>query len=91
MFHMKLLILLMVVWNFITFCMMGIDKRRAISDKERISEKTLLTSSFIMGAAGIGAGAVSYTHLDVYKRQVLYESAERKLCRQLKIFFAGNR
>ena len=59
---MKLLILLMVVWNFITFCMMGIDKRRAISDKERISEKTLLTSSFIMGAAGIGAGALTFHH-----------------------------
>lgn len=59
---MKLLILLMVVWNFIAFCMMGIDKKRAISDKERISEKTLLTSSFIMGAVGISAGALVFHH-----------------------------
>ena len=53
---MKLLILLMVIWNTIAFIMMGIDKRRAIKDQERISEKTLLISAFIMGAIGIGGG-----------------------------------
>ena len=52
---MKLLILIMVVWNLITFAMMGIDKGRAKANKRRISEKTLLLSSFIMGAAGIAA------------------------------------
>lgn len=51
---MKLLIILMVIWNTIAFIMMGIDKRRARRDAERISEKTLLTSAFIMGAIGIG-------------------------------------
>ena len=59
---MKLLILIMVVWNLITFAMMGIDKGRAKANKRRISEKTLLLSSFIMGAAGIAAGALVFHH-----------------------------
>ena len=59
---MKLLILIMVVWNLITFAMMGIDKVRAKANKRRISEKTLLLSSFIMGAAGIAAGALVFHH-----------------------------
>ena len=62
MFHMKLLILLMIVWNAVAFVMMGIDKRRAIKDKQRISEKTLLVSAFIMGAIGIGGGALVFNH-----------------------------
>lgn len=59
---MKLLILLMVVWNAITFIMMGIDKAKAKADKRRISEKTLLLSGFIMGAPGITAGALVFHH-----------------------------
>ena len=59
---MKLLILLMVIWNLITFAMMGIDKYKAKADKRRISEKTLLMSSFIMGAAGIASGALVFHH-----------------------------
>ena len=59
---MKLLILLMVIWNLIAFVMMGMDKRRAIKDQQRISEKTLLTSAFIMGAVGIGAGMLVFRH-----------------------------
>lgn len=59
---MKLLILLMVIWNSIAFIMMGIDKRRAIKGGDRISEKTLLMSAFIMGAAGIGGGMMAFHH-----------------------------
>ena len=59
---MKLLILLMAIWNLITFFMMGIDKRKAIRDRDRISEKTLLISSFIMGAPGIGTGMLVFHH-----------------------------
>ena len=42
---MKLLIVMMVVWNLITFSMMGIDKHRAKKDKPRIREKTLIIVS----------------------------------------------
>ena len=47
---MKLLILLMAVWNLITFLMMAIDKMKAKKDKQRISEKTLFLLSFLGGA-----------------------------------------
>jgi len=59
---MKLLILLMAVWNLITFLMMAVDKMKAKRDKRRISEKTLLLSSFIMGGIGIAAGALICHH-----------------------------
>ncbi len=59
---MKLLILLMAVWNVITFAMMAIDKWKARKDKRRISEKTLLLSSFLMGSIGITAGGLICHH-----------------------------
>ncbi len=59
---MKLLILLMVIWNLITFIMMAVDKYKAKNDKTRISEKTLLLSSFIMGSIGVTAGALVFHH-----------------------------
>lgn len=59
---MKLLIVMMVVWNLITFSMMGIDKHRAEKDKPRIREKTLITVTFAMGAVGTSAGAAVFHH-----------------------------
>lgn len=59
---MKLLILIMAIWNLITFLMMGIDKWKAKKEKRRISEKTLLTSGLCMGAVGIGAGMLVFHH-----------------------------
>lgn len=59
---MKLLVFFMAVWNLITFGMMGADKARAKADRRRISEKTLLLSGFLMGAAGIAAGALIFHH-----------------------------
>ena len=59
---MKLLILIMTVWNVITFLMMAVDKLKAKKDKRRISEKTLLLSSFLMGGAGIAAGGLICHH-----------------------------
>ena len=59
---MKLLILIMVVWNLITFLMMGLDKMKAKADRRRISEKTLLTSALVMGAVGVAAGMFVFHH-----------------------------
>ena len=42
-----------VLWNIIVFALYAIDKRRAVKNKFRISEATLLTCAFLMG--GIGA------------------------------------
>lgn len=62
MFHMKLLIVAMVVWNLITFFMMGADKYRAKKDKPRIREKTLIIAAFAMGALGVTIGAAAFHH-----------------------------
>ena len=59
---MKLLVVIMAIWNLITFGMMGIDKAKAKACTRRISEKTLLLSSFLMGAAGITLGALIFHH-----------------------------
>ena len=59
---MKLLVLLMVVWNLITFLMMGLDKMKAKADRRRISEKTLLTNALVMGAIGVAAGMLMFRH-----------------------------
>ena len=55
-------IVLLAIWNLITFFQMGLDKRKAVKGKKRISEKTLLISAFVMGAAGSGAGMLVFHH-----------------------------
>ena len=59
---MKLLFLLMITWNFISFLIMGIDKYKAKHDKQRISEKNLLLCALLMGAVGIGLGMIAFRH-----------------------------
>lgn len=51
-----------IIWNIITFTLMGIDKRRAQQDKWRISEATLLVTAFAMGGAGSLAGSQFFHH-----------------------------
>lgn len=58
----KYLAIAFAAWNIITFLMMGLDKRKAVKDKRRISEATLLGSAFIMGGIGILAGAIVFHH-----------------------------
>ena len=59
---MKHLIIMWLVWNMITFSMMGIDKWKAKHNRRRISEKSLLTVCFLMGAIGGGAGMLTFHH-----------------------------
>lgn len=59
---MKPFITALLVWNIITFIMMGTDKRKAIKGKQRISEKTLLLSGILFGAYGIALGASVFHH-----------------------------
>jgi len=51
-----------VVWNIITFCIYGLDKRRAGKNKRRISESALITCAFLMGAAGALLGMKIFRH-----------------------------
>ncbi|MDD6815156.1 MAG: DUF1294 domain-containing protein [Firmicutes bacterium] len=53
---------LWLIWNLFTFLQMGMDKRKAVKEKQRISEKTLLLSAFCMGAVGSGAGMLVFHH-----------------------------
>lgn len=53
---------LWLIWNLFTFLQMGMDKRKAVKEKQRISEKTLLLSAFFMGAVGSGAGMLAFHH-----------------------------
>ena len=53
---------LWLIWNLFTFLQMGMDKRKAVREKQRISEKTLLLSAFFMGAVGSGAGMLVFHH-----------------------------
>lgn len=59
---MKDIILLIGLWNVITFAMMGIDKYKAVRDKRRISEQTLLTAAFLFGSIGSILGALVFHH-----------------------------
>lgn len=52
----------MIGWNAVTFLLMGIDKYKAIHEKRRISEQTLLTTAFVMGGAGSVLGALIFHH-----------------------------
>lgn len=48
--------------NAVTFCLYGIDKRRARKGKWRISERTLLTFTWLMGGAGALCGMKAFRH-----------------------------
>lgn len=49
---MKALILLLVLFNLITFFVFGYDKYLARTNRRRISEKTLLTLALMGGSVG---------------------------------------
>ena len=51
-----------VAWNFITFIVYGIDKRRATKGKWRISETALLACAFLMGGMGALLGMGVFRH-----------------------------
>ena len=51
-----------IVINVIVLVLMGIDKRRAIKDKQRISERVLLTLTIIGGFIGLGLGIALFNH-----------------------------
>lgn len=50
------------LWNIITFSMFGLDKRKAVKKRRRISEKTLITCAFLMGGLGALAGMLVFRH-----------------------------
>lgn len=52
----------LIIWNLITFLLYGVDKRKAIKHKRRISEKTLILTAFLMGGIGCLFGMGVFRH-----------------------------
>ncbi len=52
----------LILINIISFITMGIDKRNAIEDKWRISEKSLFALALIGGVLGIYLGMYTFHH-----------------------------
>ncbi len=50
------------IMSLLTFLIYGFDKHRAIKNKHRISEKTLLVLAFLLGAMGAILGMVVFKH-----------------------------
>ncbi len=57
-----------LVWNLWVFLLMGVDKRKAIKGKRRISERTLLLSALCFGALGSFCGMKLFHHKTLHNR-----------------------
>jgi len=55
-------IIVFLAWNVIVMLIYGIDKFLAITNKRRISEKTLLLCAFLLGSFGAMFGMVLFNH-----------------------------
>ena len=61
--HMFLIaIVVLIIWNIITFALYGIDKSKAKNNKWRISETTLIACAFLMGGIGSFLGMRIFRH-----------------------------
>ena len=49
---MEIYLIVLLIMSLISFSLYGIDKKRAIKNKWRIKEATLLLSSFLFGSIG---------------------------------------
>ena len=58
----ELLILYLLIINISAFILYGIDKKKAIKHKFRISENTLIFSAFIGGSVGAFLGMQFFRH-----------------------------
>ncbi len=58
----KIILLILLIINTITFAAYGIDKRKAVKGRWRISEKTLLLLGLCFGSVGMLAGMKFFRH-----------------------------
>ena len=59
---MKIINIYIITINTIAFTLMGIDKYKAIKNKMRISEYSLITTSIFGGASGTLLGMIIFRH-----------------------------
>jgi len=57
-----ILLAVIAIWNIVTFALYGIDKAKAKARAWRISEATLITVAFLMGAIGALLGMNVFRH-----------------------------
>ena len=55
-------VIVIALWNIITFALYGADKQKARKNKRRISEATLILCAFIIGGAGALLGMSLFRH-----------------------------
>lgn len=58
----RLILLTLLAANLLAFVLMGVDKRRAVQGRWRISERTLLLSCACLGALGGWLGMRLFHH-----------------------------
>ncbi|CAM4186798.1 hypothetical protein AT575_04995 [Streptococcus penaeicida] len=56
------LLSILLTWNIVVFALYGIDKRKAIKDQWRISERTLILSALFFGGFGALLGGKLFHH-----------------------------
>ena len=69
-FENALLIYLLVI-SVVGFAMMGIDKKRAIKRQWRISERTLIITSFLGGGIGSFLGMLVFHHKTKHRKFII--------------------
>lgn len=64
----KIIVVIVVLWNLWVFLLMGVDKFKAKHAKRRIAERTLLLSSLAFGSVGGIAGMHLFHHKTLHNR-----------------------
>ncbi len=64
--------LIFILWNIAVFLIYGIDKLKAVCDKWRISERTLIVCAFMLGAPGAIMGMKCFRHKTQKKEFKIY-------------------
>jgi len=64
----NIFVLYLIVLNLVGFFIMLVDKKRAIKNQWRISEKTLIGISLIGGSIGMLAGMSTFRHKTKHKK-----------------------
>ena len=59
---MKVFLAFLIITNLATFIAYGVDKRKAVKDRWRISEKTLLMMGLMFGSVGQLLGMKVFRH-----------------------------
>ena len=64
----SIFVLYLIVLNLVGFFIMLVDKKRAIKNQWRISEKALIVISIIGGSIGMLAGMSTFRHKTKHKK-----------------------